>query len=87
MAPLLITTPPPGSVIRDEILKVRLVVRCDAAPEINSKEPCTPEVGNGKLIFGGPGGARCSTARSNPMTVSGDDKLIAPPGKVTAKDP
>ncbi|HEX3910856.1 MAG TPA: hypothetical protein VHW67_09165 [Solirubrobacteraceae bacterium] len=47
----------------------------------------TPEVGNGMLVFGGPGGGTLSDPSSNTMTVSGKDKLTAPPGKITSKDP
>jgi hypothetical protein len=42
----------------------------------------------------GPGRARAAAllagaldGSSNPMTVAGPDNLIAPPGKITAKDP
>ena len=84
----LVTTPPPGSVIRDEIEKVRLVVKCNAASAGDEFEgTLTPEVGNGVLIFGGPGGGTLFDGSLNPMTVSGKDKLKAPPGKITAKDP
>jgi hypothetical protein len=84
----LFTTPPPGSVIRDEIEKIRLQLRCiPGAVGDEFEGSLTPEVGNGKLIFGGPGGGQLLDSSSNPMTVTGIDKLIAPPGKVTAKDP
>jgi hypothetical protein len=84
----LFSTPPPGSVIRDEIEKVRLQLRCLPGAIADEFEgSLTPEVGNGTLIFGGPGGGQLTDASLNPMTVSGIDKLIAPPGKITAKDP
>ena len=74
--------------IRDEIEKVRLVVKCNAASAGDEFEgTLTPEVGNGVLIFGGPGGGTLFDGSLNPMTVSGKDKLKAPPGKITAKDP
>jgi hypothetical protein len=84
----LFTTPPPGSVIRDEIEKIRLLFRCiPGTPGDEFEGSLTPEVGNGVLIFGGPGGGQLLDGSSNPMTVTGSDKLIAPPGKITAKDP
>ncbi len=57
-------TPPPNSVIRDEIAKVRLRVGCAGTSGTVGDEfegSLTPEVGNGVLIFGGRKGARCST--------------------------
>jgi hypothetical protein len=84
----LFSTPPPGSVIRDEIMRVRLLVRCvPGTPGDEFEGTLTPEVGNGVLNFGGPGGGTLLDSGSNPMTVTGPDKLIAPPGKITAKDP
>lgn len=78
----------PGPVIRDEILKVRLLVRCNSGTVPDEFEgTLTPEVGNGKLIFGGPGGGTLLDSFSNPMTVAGNDNIVAPPGKITAKDP
>ncbi len=77
-----------GTPIRDEIKKVRLVVRCLAGTVPDEFEGAlTPEVGNGMLVFGGPGGGTLFDALLNPMTVAGKDKLTAPPGKITAKDP
>ncbi len=77
----------PGTPIRDEIQKMRLIVRCVAGTVGTEFEgSLTPEVGNGALIFGGPGGGMLFNG-VNPMTVTGKDKLIAPPGKITAKDP
>jgi hypothetical protein len=78
----------PGPVIRDEILKVRLLVRCNSGTVPDEFEgTLTPEVGVGTLIFGGPGGGTLFDSFSNPMTVAGSDKIAAPPGKITAKDP
>jgi len=87
---LLVTTPPPGSVIRDVIFGVRLWVGCaNSAGTVGDvfEGTLSPEVGVGALIFGGPGGGTLFDAFSNPLTVSGVDKIAAPPGKVTAKDP
>ena len=86
----LFSTPPPNSVIRDEIAKVRLWVGCAGSSGTVGDEfegSLTPEVGNGVLIFGGPEGGTLFDPFSNPMTVTGVDKLLAPKGKVTAKDP
>ncbi len=86
----LFSTPPPGSVIRDEIAGIRLLVACiSSAGTVGDvfEGSLTPEVGNGALIFGGPGGGMLFDSGSNPMTVSGKDTLKAPPGKITAKDP
>jgi hypothetical protein len=87
----LITTPPPGSVIRDEILKIRLNVGCAGTSGTVGdvfEGSLSPEVGNGTLIFGGPGGGTLTDSGSNPLTVSGLDKLGGPPkGKIRAKDP
>jgi hypothetical protein len=78
----------PGTPIRDEIQKIRLIVRCIPGTVGDEFEgSLTPEVGNGKLIFGGPGGGMLLDSFSNPMTIAGTDNLIAPPGKITAKDP
>jgi hypothetical protein len=79
---------PSGVGIRDEIMKVRLLVRCVPGTVGDEFEgTLTPEVGIGMLIFGGPEGGQLTDPFLNPMTVTGNDKLIAPPGKVTAKDP
>ncbi len=78
----------PGPPIRDEIQKVRLLVRCIPGTVGDEFEgSLTPEVGNGSLLFGGPMGGTLLDPSLNPMTVTGKDKLTAPPGKVTAKDP
>ncbi len=87
---LLYSTPPPGSVIRDEIMKVRLWVGCAGSAGTVGDEfegTLTPEVGNGVLNFGGPGGGTLYDSGSNPLTVTGVDKLKASKGKITAKDP
>jgi hypothetical protein len=86
----LISTPPPGSVIRDEIVKVRLNVGCAGSSGTVGdvfEGSLTPEVGKGKLIFGGPGGGTLFDGASNPMTVSGMDSLKGAPGQITANDP
>jgi hypothetical protein len=84
----LVSTPPPESVIRDEIEKVRLVFKCVVgAPGDEFEGTLSPEVGNGQLIFGGSGGGTLKDSGANVMTVAGVDKLKAPPGKITAKDP
>jgi hypothetical protein len=86
----LFSTPPPGSVIRNEIVKVRLLVACANSAGTVGDEfegSLTPEVGNGLLIFGGPGGGTLFDSGANPMTVEGNDKLMAPKGKIKAKDP
>jgi hypothetical protein len=78
----------PGTPIRDEIQKMRFIIRCiPGTPGDEFEGSLTPEVGNGKLIFGGPGGGVLLDSFSNPLTLSGTDNLIAPPGKITAKDP
>ncbi len=86
----LVTTPPPGSAIRDVISGVKLVLGCvnsAGEPGIAFEGTLSPEVGAGTLIFGGPGGGTLFDSFLNPMTVSGIDKITAPPGKITAKDP
>ncbi|HTR88905.1 MAG TPA: hypothetical protein VMG62_02200 [Solirubrobacteraceae bacterium] len=86
---LLVTISPPN-VIRDYIFGVRLNVGCsNSAGALGDvfEGTLTPEVGNGTLIFGGPGGGTLLDSFSNPLTVAGIDKFKAPPGKVTANDP
>ena len=56
-------------------------------PPVEFEGSLTPEVGNGKLIFGGPGGGELEDPFSNKMEISGTDNMVAPPGKITAKDP
>ncbi len=80
-------TPP---VIRDFIFGVRLWVGCsNSAGTLGDvfEGTLSPEVGVGALIFGGPGGGTLLDSFSNPLEVSGKDNIIAPPGKITAKDP
>jgi hypothetical protein len=80
----LVNTPP----IRDEIVKIRLKFGCSAGAVPDEFEgTLTPAVGNGKLVFGGPGGGALHDALLNTMEVSGNDTMVALPGKVTAKDP
>jgi hypothetical protein len=86
--PSMLVTVPSGVGIRDEILKVRLQIRCVPGTVGDEFEgTLTPLVGNGVLTFGGPEGGTLTDSSSNPLTVTGKDKLTAPPGKVTAKDP
>lgn len=85
----LITTPPPGSVIRDEILKIRLVLGCAGSSGTVGdvfEGSLAPEVGNNALIFG-PGSGSLFDSGSNPLTITGTDNLIASKGMVTANDP
>jgi hypothetical protein len=75
----------PGPVIRDEIKKVRLILRCIPGTVGDEFEgTLSPEVVGNVLVFG-PGSGTLLDASLNPMTVAGKDKLVAPPGKVTAK--
>lgn len=77
----------PGTPIRDEI-RMKITVGCLAGTvPVEWGGALTPEVGNGKLVFGGPGGGFLTDPSSNTMTIAGNDALKAPPGKVTAKDP
>lgn len=79
------TTSPPA--ILDEIKKVRLLVRCIPGTVGDEFEgTLSPEVVGNVLVFG-PGSGTLTDASLNPMTVSGKDKIISGPGKVTAKDP
>lgn len=85
---LLVSTTPP-SVIRDLIFGVKLTVGCsNSAGALGDvfEGTLSPEVGVGTLIFG-PGSGTLLDPFSNPLTISGVDKIVAPPGKVTAKDP
>lgn len=75
-----------GAIV-DEIMKMRLLVRCIPGTVGDEFEgTLSPEVGNGLLVFG-PGSGALTDASLNPLTISGNDKLVAPPGKVTAKEP
>jgi hypothetical protein len=75
----------PGPPIRDEIQKIRLIVRCiPGTPGDEFEGSLTPEVSKGALIFGGPGGGTLFDPSSNPLTVTGADVLKAPPGMITA---
>jgi hypothetical protein len=83
----LVSTGPPTPEIRDRIEKVRIGFSCLAGtPPDEFEGTLTPRVGVGKLIFG-PGSGTLFDSSSNPMTVSGVDKLKAPPGFIRAKDP
>jgi hypothetical protein len=84
----LISSTSSPTVIRDEIQKMRLIVRCLAGTvPFEYEGSLTPEVGNGALIFGGPGGGALLEGGINPLTLTGKDKMTAPPGKITAQDP
>lgn len=77
----------PGPLIRDEIQKVRLLFRCALGTVGDEFEgTLSPEVVGNNLVFG-PGSGTLTDTSLNPMTVTGKDKLVAPPGKVNAKDP
>jgi hypothetical protein len=87
---LLVSVSAPPGAIRDDIFGVRLNVGCtNAAGTIGDvfEGTLSPEVGNGDLLFGGPGGGTLFDLSLNPLTVTGKDNFKAPPGKVTAKDP
>jgi hypothetical protein len=78
---------PPGGPIKDEILKVRLTIRCFPGTVGDEFQgTLSPEVGNGDLIFG-PGSGTLLDTGSNPLTLGGKDNIIAPKGKVTATNP
>lgn len=85
---VLVTTalgPPP--VIVDEIKKIRLLLRCIPGTVGDEFEgTLSPQV-VGKVLLFGPGSGTLTDPSLNPMTVSGNDKIVAGPGKVTAKDP
>jgi hypothetical protein len=74
----------PGPPIRDEIQKMRILVRCPGTVGDEFEGSLTPEVAKGALVFG-PGSGTLLDPSSNPMTVSGTDKFEALPGKISAK--
>ena len=77
-----------GTPIRDEIMKVRIRVACNAGAIPDEFEgTLLPAVGNGKLEFGGPGSGELQDPFLNKMEVSGNDAIVAGPGKIKAKDP
>ena len=85
----LVSTPPPGSVIRDVINGVRLTVGCAGSSGTVGdvfEGTWSPEVGIGALIFG-PGSGTLFDSASNPLETTGVDTIKAPPGKIEAKDP
>lgn len=73
----------PGPPIRDEIQKMRIIVRCPGTVGDEFEGSLTPEVAKGALIFG-PGSGTLLDPSKNPMTVSGVDKFEALPGKISA---
>ena len=84
---LVTTSPGPPPVIVDEIKKVRIQLRCVPGTVGDEFEgTLSPEVVGNTLLFG-PGSGTLLDPTLNPMTVSGKDKIVAGPGKVTAKDP
>ena len=85
----LVTTPPPGSVIRDVIMGVTLNVGCAGSSGTVGdvfEGTWSPEVGVGALIFG-PGSGTLFDSSANPLETTGVDTIKAPPGKIGAKDP
>ena len=87
---LLVTVTTTPVTIRDEIFGVRLNVGCANSAGTTGdvfEGTLSPQVGNGDLIFGGPGGGTLFDPSLNPLTVTGKDNFKAPPGKITAKDP
>jgi hypothetical protein len=86
---LLVTTPPPGSVIRDLIFGVKLNVGCaNSAGTVGDvfEGTLSPEVVPGAVVFG-PGSGTLLDSGGNPLTITGVDKITLPPGKIEAKDP
>jgi len=73
-----------GAPVRDEIEQIKLEVRCNGGYLDEFTGALTPEVGAGALVFGAGSGA-LHDGFGNPATVSGSDKLKAPPGKITAQ--
>ena len=75
----------PGTPIRDEFLKVRIQVRCNAGAVGQEFEgSLSPAVEKNKLIFGGPGSGVLENPAKEKLEVSGKDTLA---GKFTANDP
>ena len=74
----------PGPPIRDEIQKMRILIRCPGTVGDEFEGSLSPEVAKGALIFG-PGSGSLLDPSKNPLTISGVDKLEAGPGKISAK--
>lgn len=75
-----------GTPIRDEIMKVRIRIACNAGAAPDEFEgSLLPAVSLGKLEFGGPGSGELQDPFLNKMEVSGKDAIG--PGKINAKDP
>ncbi len=78
----------PGT-IRDEIQGVHLNVGCsNSAGTLGDLFEGTlePEVVGNELVFG-PGSGTLFDSFLNPLTITGFDKILAPPGKIAAKNP
>jgi hypothetical protein len=75
-----------GPPIRDEIQKVRIIIRCLAGtPPDEFEGTLTPEVEKNKLVFG-PGSGALTDAFSNTLEISGSDTMTAPgKGGINAK--
>jgi alpha-tubulin suppressor-like RCC1 family protein len=74
-----------GTPVRDEIEKIKLEVRCSGSGFLDEYGGAlTPEVGAGVLTFAS-GSGELEDIGHKKATVTGADKLTAPPGKVTAK--
>jgi alpha-tubulin suppressor-like RCC1 family protein len=71
-------------VIRDEIEKIKLEVRCGGTYVDEFEGTLTPTVGDGVLEFGN-GSGQLKDGAGNITTVTGIDKLKAPPGAITAQ--
>ena len=77
-----------GTPIRDEIMKVRIRVACNAGAIPDEFEgTLLPAVGAGKLEFGGPGSGELQDPFLNKMEVSGKEAIVAGPGQIKAEDP
>jgi hypothetical protein len=74
-----------GSPVRDAIEHIKLEFRCSGGGVLDEYQgTLTPEVGSGVLTFG-TGLGELEDVSNTKATVTGTDKLKAPPGKITAK--
>ena len=75
-----------GPPIRDEIQKMRIIIRCLAGtPPDEFEGTLTPEVEKNKLVFG-PGSGALTDAFSNTLEIVGSDTMTAPgKGGINAK--